>query len=69
LRRSGKKSTYSAGSEEEPEIGRANLLVSRIMMFAIIDQKNRLFAAVYKKRLTGRFALPKQKEQIYIFLR
>ena len=37
--------------------GRANLLVSRVMMFAIIDRKNVLFAGVQEKRLTGRFAL------------
>jgi hypothetical protein len=29
------------------------------MMFAIIDQKNGLVTGVYKKRLTGRFALSK----------
>jgi hypothetical protein len=46
--------------EGEPEIGRANLLVSRIMMFAIIDRKNGLLAGVFEKRLTGRFALPKK---------
>ncbi len=38
--------------------GRANLLVSRVMMFAIIGRKNVLFAGVHEKRLTGRFALP-----------
>jgi hypothetical protein len=38
-------------------IGRANLLVSRIMMFAIIDRKNDIFAEVFDKRLVGRFAL------------
>ncbi len=32
--------------------------MSRIMMFAIIDLKIILFAGVYEKRLTGRFALP-----------
>jgi hypothetical protein len=40
----------------EPEIGRANLLESRIMMFAIIDRKHGFVAGVYEKRLTGRFA-------------
>jgi hypothetical protein len=48
----------SAGFECEAEIGRANLLVSRIIMLVIIDLKNSLFAGVYEKRLTGRFALP-----------
>ena len=49
------------------EIGRANLLVSRIMMFAIIDQKNGLVTGVYKKRLTGRFALPNKKKRYLWF--
>ena len=42
----------------EAEIGRANLLVSRIILFAIIDLKIILFAGVYEKRLAARFALP-----------
>jgi hypothetical protein len=32
------------------------------MMFAIIDQKNGLFAGDYEKRHTGRFALPNKKQ-------
>jgi hypothetical protein len=47
----------------EPEIGRANLLVSRIMMFAIIDRKHGLVAGVYEKRLAGRFALQIKKNR------
>ncbi len=31
--------------------------MSRIMMFAIIDRKNDIFAEVFDKRLVGRFAL------------
>jgi hypothetical protein len=46
--------------------GRANLLVSRVMMFAIIDRKNGLFAGVQEKRLTGRFALLDVNILIYI---
>jgi hypothetical protein len=42
----------------EAEIGRANLLVSIIILFAIIDLKIILFAGVYEKRLAARFALP-----------
>jgi hypothetical protein len=41
---SRKKTVYSAGIEGEHEIGRANLLVSRIKMFAIIDRKIGLVA-------------------------
>jgi hypothetical protein len=50
---------YLVKFEGEPEIGRANLLVSRIMMSPIIDQKNGLVTGVYKRRLTVRFALSK----------
>jgi hypothetical protein len=42
----------------EPEIGRANLLVSRIMIFAISDRKIGLIEVVHEKRLAGSFALP-----------
>ncbi len=41
--------------------------MSRIMMFAIIDRKNDIFAEVFDKRLVGRFALPNKKNDIYIF--
>ncbi len=37
--------------------------MSRIMMFAIIDRNIGLFAGVYKKRLTGRFALPNKMKR------
>ena len=49
---------FRTAFERVADIGRANLLVSRMMMFAIIDRINGLFAGVYEKRLTGRFALP-----------
>jgi hypothetical protein len=49
----------------EPEIGRANLPVSRIIILAIIDRKIALFAGVYKKWLTGRFALPNRKNKYF----
>jgi hypothetical protein len=45
----------------EHEIGRTKIMLSRIKMFAIIDKKIGLFACVYEKRLTGRFALPNRK--------
>jgi hypothetical protein len=56
-----RSSNLSAGFESEPEIGRANLLVSRIMMFATIHRINGLISEDYEKRLTGRFALPNRK--------
>ncbi len=42
------KTAYSAGFEGGPVIGRANLLVSRIMMFAIID-RNSATSTEFKK--------------------
>jgi uncharacterized membrane protein len=45
------------------KIGRANLLVSRIMMFAIIDRFIGVVAGVYENSLTGRFALPNRKNR------
>jgi hypothetical protein len=53
--------------EGEAKIGRANLLVSQILIYPIIDHKNGLVAGVREKRLTGRFALPNKKNDIYIF--
>jgi hypothetical protein len=44
--------------EGEPVIGRAKLLVNRMMIFAIIHRINGLISEDYEKRLTGRFALP-----------
>jgi hypothetical protein len=41
--------------------------VSRIIMLAIIDLKNRHFAGFSEKRLTGRFALP-NKDNRYLDL-
>ncbi len=41
--------------------------MSRIMMFAIIDQKNGLVTGVYKNRLTGRFDLPNKKKLHLLF--
>jgi hypothetical protein len=58
---SEKKTANSAGFERAPEIGWANLLVSRIMMFVIIDRKIGLVAEVYEKRPTRGDALPKRQ--------
>ncbi len=44
-----------------PEIGRANLLVSRIMMFAIIDRKTPLRRCL-RKEAHREVRPPKQKE-------
>lgn len=53
----GKKSANAAGFALEPETGDMILLVSRAMMFAMIDRKTSLFTGVNEKRLAGSFAL------------
>ena len=49
-------------SRGRTQIGRANLLVSQILIYAIIDQKDGLVTRVREKRLTGRYALPNKKK-------
>jgi hypothetical protein len=41
--------------------GRANLLVSRILIIRFLDVETRLVPGIYEKRLTRRFALPNRK--------
>jgi hypothetical protein len=50
---SGKKSVYSTGFAGEAEIGRANLPVSRIIIFSFFDGENGLFAEVYQRGSPG----------------